>query len=139
MTLTLNRETYLQLLNSVSMIPKSIETEAEYEDYLAIAEQLLAKRDQRTPEETALFRLLVKLVEDYEEQAYSLDDWGDLAPYEILQHLLESSGQKQADLINVISPSKGLISSIVNGKRSISKDQAKKLGTYFHVSPSLFF
>ena len=139
MTLTLNRETYLQLLNSVSIIPKIIETEAEYEDYLAIAEQLLAKRDQRTPEETALFRLLVKLVEDYEEQAYSLDDWGDLAPYEILQHLLESSGQKQADLINVISPSKGLISSIVNGKRSISKDQAKKLGTYFHVSPSLFF
>ena len=100
MTLTLNRETYLQLLNSVSIIPKIIETEVEYEDYLAIAEQLLAKRDQRTPEETALFRLLVKLIEDYEKQVYSLDDWGDLAPYEILQHLLESSGQKQVDLIN---------------------------------------
>ncbi|MDJ0592892.1 MAG: type II toxin-antitoxin system HigB family toxin [Pleurocapsa sp. MO_226.B13] len=27
---------------------------------------------------------------------------------------------------------------IVNGKRSISKEQAKKLGEYFKISPSLF-
>lgn len=138
MTLTLNKKSYLELLDTISIIPKIIETEVEYESYLAIAEQLIAKKDQRTPEETALFRLLVKLIEDYEEQIHNLDDWGDLAPYEILQHLLESSGQKQADLVDIISPSKGLISSIVNGKRAISKEQAKRLGAYFKVSPSLF-
>ncbi len=96
-----------------------IETEAEYENYLAISEQLLAKRNHRSLEETALFRLLAKLIEDYEEQVYNLDNWGELAPYDISQHLLESSGQKQADLVDVISPSKGLISSIVNSKRAI--------------------
>ena len=138
MTLTLNKKNYLKLLNTIQIIPKIIETEAEYNEYLAVTENLIAKKDSRTPEETALFRLLVKLIEDYEQQAYSLDDWSDLAPYEILQHLLESSGTKQVDLVGILSPSKGLISSIVNGKRAISKEQAKKLGAYFKVSPSLF-
>jgi HTH-type transcriptional regulator / antitoxin HigA len=138
MTLTLNKKHYLQLLDTIQIIPKIIETEAEYEQYLAVTENLIAKKDNRTPEETALFRLLVKLIEDYEEQVYSLNDWSNLAPHEVLQHLLESSGTKQADLVKVISSSKGLISSIVNGKRTISKEQAKKLGTYFNVSPSLF-
>ncbi len=138
MTLTLNKKNYLQLLDTIQIIPKIIETEAEYEEYLAVTESLIAKKDDSTPEETALFRLLVKLIEDYEEQAYSLDDWSNLAPHEILQHLLDSSGKKQADLVGVISPSKGLISSIVNGKRAISKEQTKKLGVYFKVSPSLF-
>ena len=136
MTPTLNKN-YLKLLDTIQIITKIIETEVEYNKYLAVTE-LIAKKDSRTPEETALFKLLVRLIEDYEEQTYNLDDWSDLAPYEILQHLLESSGTKQVDLIGILSLSKGLISSIVNGKRAISKEQAKKLGTYFKVSPSLF-
>ncbi|MBE9166368.1 transcriptional regulator [Pleurocapsales cyanobacterium LEGE 06147] len=138
MTLTFNKKNYLELLEKIQLVLKIIETEAEYEEYLAVAENLIAKKNNRTPEETTLLRLLVKLIEDYEEQAYSLQDWSNLTPHEILQHLLESSNTKQADLIGVISSSKGLISAIVNGKRGISKEQAKKLGAYFKVSPSLF-
>ncbi len=138
MTLTLNKNNYFQLLNQIQIIPKIIETEAEYDEYLAVVENLISKRNNRTPEETVLFQLLVKLISDYEAEEHSLDDWGELTPHEILQHLLESSGKKQTDLVGIISPSKGLISSIVNGKRAISKEQAKKLGTYFSVNPSLF-
>lgn len=138
MTLTLNKKNYLELLNTIQIIPKIIETETEYAEYLTVTEKLIAKKDNRSLEETALFRLLVKLIEDYEDQAYGLDNWGNLAPHEILQHLLESSGTKQADLVGIVSSSKGLISSIVNGKRAISKEQAKKLGEYFKVSPGLF-
>ena len=138
MTLTLNKKNYLQLLEKTQIIPKIIETEAEYKLYLAVAENLIAKKNERSPEETTLFRLIVKLIEDYEEKIYALEDWSDLLPHEILQHLLESSGTKQIDLVGIISTSKGLISSIVNGKRAISKEQAKRLGTYFNVNPSLF-
>ncbi|WP_040898302.1 type II toxin-antitoxin system HigA family antitoxin [Xenococcus sp. PCC 7305] len=138
MTLTLNNKNYLQLLAQAKIIPKIIETEAEYEQYLAVAENLIAKKNNRTLEETTLFRLLVKLIEDYEEKVYDLEDWSNLSPHEILQHLLESSGTRQTDLVGTISSSKGLISSIVNGKRAISKEQAKKLGIYFKVNPSLF-
>jgi HTH-type transcriptional regulator/antitoxin HigA len=138
MTLTLNKKDYLKLLEQTKIIPKIIETETEYEEYLAVAEDLIAKKDQRTLEETTLFNLLVKLIEDYEEQAYSLEDWSNLLPAEILQHLLEYSGTKQADLAGVIKASEDLISSLVNGQKEISKEQAKKLGIYFKVSPSLF-
>lgn len=138
MTLTINRENYLKLLDKVQLIPKVIETEAEYKLNLAIAEKLIAKRKNRTPEETTLLRLLVKLIEDYEENNFNLKDWRNLSPHEILQHLLEVSHTKQSDLVGIVSPSKGLISAIVNGKRAISKEQAKKLGEYFNLSPSLF-
>jgi HTH-type transcriptional regulator / antitoxin HigA len=55
-----------------------------------------------------------------------------------LQHLMAGKGMKQSELIGILSMSSGLISSIVNGKRQISKEQAKKLGEYFKVSPGLF-
>ena len=138
MTLTLNKENYLKLLNETKIIPKIIETEAEYKEYLAVTENLMAKKKQRTPEETTLFRLLVRLIEDYEENAYSLEDWSNLLPHEILQHLLESSGMTEADLQKVINYDSELISNLINGQLAISFEQAQKLGNYFKVSPNLF-
>lgn len=138
MTYTINREVYFKLLQETQFIPKVIETETEYEQNLAVAEKLIAKKKHRSPEETALLRLLVKLIEDYEETNYHLQEWQTLSPHEILQHLLEVSHTKQSDLVGIVSPSKGLISTIVNGKRAISKEQAKRLGEYFKISPSLF-
>jgi HTH-type transcriptional regulator/antitoxin HigA len=51
---------------------------------------------------------------------------------------MESRGLKQVELGEAIGLSKGHISAIVNGKKEISKAQAKKLGEFFHVSPSAF-
>ena len=52
MTLTINQSNYLKLLDEMQLIPKVIETEAEYEQNLAVVEKLIAKKNQRTPEET---------------------------------------------------------------------------------------
>ena len=138
MTYTISRENYIDLLDRDCIIPKIIENNAEYEQFLIVAEKLIAKKQQRTPEETVLFRLLVKLIKDYEEETYNLKEWSQTAPHEFLQHLMEARGMKQVDLVGVLSPSKGLISAIVNGKRSISKVQAKKLEEIFNVSASVF-
>ncbi|WP_310490325.1 transcriptional regulator [Chamaesiphon sp. VAR_69_metabat_338] len=135
---TISRSNYLELLDRDRIIPKIIETKEEYEQFLAVAERLIFKKQTRTPEETVLFRLLVKLIMDYEEETYSLKEWSQTAPHEFLQHLMEARGMKQVDLVGVLSPSKGLVSSIVNGKRSISKAQAKKLGEIFNISASVF-
>ncbi len=131
MTLTFDQAAYGDLLAEVA--PKVIDTEEEYNRLLAIAEQLTFKQN-RTPEERALHKLLVMLIETYEAQNYPMDQ---AAPHEILQHILESSGTRQADLVGVIGSS-DVVSEIVNGKRSISKAQAKVLGDYFKVSPTLF-
>jgi HTH-type transcriptional regulator/antitoxin HigA len=137
MTLTINNNNYLELWAKVDIIPKVIESEEEYRQFLLVAESLLVKRNLRTPEETTLFRLVVKLIEDYEFKYHSLDDWGESSPHEILQHIMAMSGTKQVDLVGIIG-SKGVVSEVVNGTRSISKLQAKKLGEMFKVSPALF-
>ena len=135
---TISRGNYIDLLNQDRIIPKIIETHQEYEQFLAVAERLIFKKQTRTPEETILFRLLVKLIKDYEEETYNLKEWSKTSPHELLQHLMEARGMKQVDLVGILSPSKGLVSSIVNGKRAISKAQAKKLGEIFNISASVF-
>lgn len=136
--LTLNEGKYLDLLKELKIVPKVIETEAENEKSLAIVEALMSKGKSRTPEETTLLKLLVILIEEFEEKYYSFKEWQQTTPHEFLQHLMTGKGIKQVDLVGVLSLSSGLISSIVNGKRQISKEQAKKLGGYFKVSPGLF-
>lgn len=127
----INQNVYCQLLMEV--VPQVIETEEEHDRLLAIAERLTFKKD-RTPEEIALHKLLVTLIEVYEGQKYSMNP---VPPHEILQSIMESSGIRQANLVGVIGSS-GVVSEVVNGKRSISKAQAKALGDYFKVSPTLF-
>ncbi len=138
MTHTINRADYLDMLDRDRIIPKIIETKEEYEQFLAVVERLVFKKQADTVEEAALFKLLVKLIKDYEEETYNLKEWSKTSPHELLQHLMEARGMKQVDLVGVLSPSKGLVSSIVNGKRAISKAQAKKLGEIFNISASVF-
>ena len=131
MTLTFDKTAYSNLLSQYT--PQVIETEEEYDRALAIAEKLTFAKN-RTLEEKALHKLVVTLIEAYEAENYSIEE---SAPYEILQHLMESSGTRQADLVGVIGSS-GVVSEVVNARRSISKAQAKALGEYFKVSSSLF-
>lgn len=131
MTLTFDETVYGNLLAEVA--PKVIETEEEYDRLLMVAEHLTFKKE-RSLEEKVLYKLLVKLIEDYEAEKYPVEQ---SIPHEILQHILGASGTRQADLVGIIGSS-GVVSEIVNGKRSISKAQAKLLGDYFKVSPSLF-
>ena len=127
---TINRNVYGDLLAQHQ--PKAIETEAENEAAILLAESL--EHRQRTPEEDALLELLIILIEKFEETSYPLPN---LESDRMLRHLMEARNMKQEELVGVIG-SRGVVSEIVNGKRSISKAQAKTLGQLFHVSPSLF-
>jgi HTH-type transcriptional regulator / antitoxin HigA len=108
------------------------ETEAENEAAILLAESL--EHRQRTPEEDALLNLLIILIEKFEDASYPVSNVG---ADRMLVHLLEARNMKQEELVGVIG-SRGVVSEIVNGKRAISKAQAKVLGELFHVSPSLF-
>jgi HTH-type transcriptional regulator / antitoxin HigA len=134
MTLTFNQEQYARLLTKYQ--PKVIETEQEYRQALTVVEYFVFKKE-RTLEELALYDLAIVLVKDYEAKICPMDDWRTQSPTEMLQYLLAISGKKQSDLVGIIGSS-GIVSEVVNGKRSISKSQAKKLGEIFQVSPSLF-
>jgi HTH-type transcriptional regulator/antitoxin HigA len=55
----------------------------------------------------------------------------------MLAYLIESSGRTTRDLLPVFG-TRGRVSEVLNGKRAISKEQAKKLGAFFKVSADLF-
>ena len=130
MTRTFNKESYASLLAQYQ--PRIIETEEENEVAIALAEEL--EHRNRTPEEDTFLKLLVTLIEKFEEEHYPLPERD---PRSMLLHLMEARDLKQEDLIGVIG-SRGVVSEVVNGKRGISKTQAKALGEFFHVSPELF-
>jgi HTH-type transcriptional regulator / antitoxin HigA len=109
-----------------------IEIEAKNEVAIILAESL--EHRQRTPEEDALLELLIISIEKFEDASYPVPN---VEPDRMLLHLMEARNMKQEELVGIIG-SRGVVSQIVNGKRSISKAQAKALGQLFHVSPSLF-
>ncbi len=126
-----DRAAYSDLLSQA--MPKILEAEAEYEKMLAEVEAL-AFNQNRTAEETTLYKLLVLLVEAYETENYSMQE---VSPIEALNHILEASEMTAADLVGWIG-SNDVVSDILEGKQAITKAQAQLLGDRFKVSPSLF-
>jgi HTH-type transcriptional regulator/antitoxin HigA len=129
---SLDPHRYRRLIAKVS--PVIIETEQENERVLTIIERLMAKAEKRSAEEDAILNLLVHLVEQFEEKSYPI---GEAAPAEMVAFLLEQRGLKPAALAEVLG-SRGRVSEIMAAKRSISKEQAKRLAEFFHVSAAAF-
>jgi HTH-type transcriptional regulator / antitoxin HigA len=124
---------YAELLAAV--LPKPIETEAENERALEVVNRLMSKGEKKlTSEERWLLRMLVRLIEDFEEKAYPMDD---APPRAMLQLLMEDRGLKQIDLAQVFG-GRSRVSDVLAGKREISKAQAKALAAFFSVPADLF-
>jgi HTH-type transcriptional regulator/antitoxin HigA len=115
-------------------LPRVIRSNDEYERMLAEVEALMEKGDDRSPEQDALLELMALLVHDYEEKHYRLPQ---AEPRAMLAYLIEERGLQPSDLWDVLG-SKSRVSEILSGKRSISKDQAKRLAAFFHVPVELF-
>ena len=117
-------------------LPQKIYSEADYERVAEASLELARKEaaNQATAEEIALLELLYVLLEEYERRAAPL---APAPPHEILQHYLQTRGMKQKDLLGIYD-SEGAISDVVNGRRAISKEKAKRLAQMFGVAVDLF-
>ncbi|MEM7581512.1 MAG: transcriptional regulator [Cyanobacteria bacterium P01_A01_bin.80] len=131
MSLAFDRNTYGKLLAEYQ--PQVITSEDEYERMLANAEGLIGRKN-RSQEETALLKVLVRLIEEYENQNYPM---GKSSPHVILQHLMEAQGIEQSKLVEIFG-SEEIVSEIIEGKLVINQTQAEALGNLFRVSPELF-
>ena len=129
----LNARRYARLLSQ--RLPQVVRTENENEEMLAAIWELMRQgEDNLSAEELALLELMSVLVERFEEEHYPIPD---SPPHRILQHLMESRNARQADLVPILG-GRGRVSELVNGKRAISKAQAKALAAFFHVSAEVF-
>lgn len=134
MTTNYDPHKYANLL--VEYLPGVISTETENERVLEIAGRLLKKRDKDlSPEEDRLLDLLVTLIEDFEEKAYPISDRSD--PQVALRELMREHELIQTDLLDIFG-SQGTVSQVLNGKRSISKAQARRLSDRFHLPLDIF-
>ena len=131
-TLVLDNKKYARVLAKV--LPRVITSKQEHERLLAEVESLMDKGEHRTAEEDAALELMVRLIQNYEEEHHPLPN---PSPEEMLVYLMERRGLKQADLLPIFK-SRGYISDVINGKRAISKVHARQLAGFFKVSADLF-
>lgn len=131
--MNVDRRKYTRLANRV--VIKAIETEDEYGRMLAAVEQLMDKgEDHLSREESALLETMAILIQAYDERQ---DPLPPVAPNKTLAYLMETSGRTSADMLPVFG-TRGRLSEALSGKRSISKEQAKKLAAMFKVTADLF-
>jgi HTH-type transcriptional regulator/antitoxin HigA len=132
-TLTIDPKKYARLANRI--VVKAIETEEEHDHMVAAVEHLMDKgEDYLSPEESALLETMAILVQAYNDRQNPLRQ---VAPNEMLAYLMEASGRTTKDLLPVFG-TRGRVSEALSGKRSISKEQAKKLASLFKVTVDLF-
>ncbi len=126
-------QVYARLLTET--LPKAIETEAECNRALAAIDELMSLDEKDlTTEQGMLLNLLATIVENYEDKHYPMPN---LSPHDFLKQLMADREVKQKDLLPVFGSS-GVASEVINGKRAISKAQAKKLAELFNLSVELF-
>lgn len=58
-------------------------------------------------------------------------------PRDMLRHLMEHRGLRQRDLVPIFGSS-SVVSDVIQGKRAVSKAQARRLGEFFRVSAEVF-
>ena len=121
-----------------------IKSKVDYERALDLVEHLMT-----TSEDTAdnpilhLINLVAAAIEKYEnsfEEVVEFERDADALDPAIstLRVIMDQNNLAYADLKDEIG-SKSLVSQIINGNRSLTKDHIRKLSDRFHVSPELFF
>jgi HTH-type transcriptional regulator/antitoxin HigA len=132
-TLNIDKKKYTRLANRI--VVKAIGTEEEYDRMVESVEQLMSKgEDSLSPEEGALLETLGILIQAYDERYHPV---AALEGGQMLAYLMESSGTAAKDLLPIFG-TRGRVSEVLSGTRSISKEQAKKLAVRFKVTADLF-
>jgi HTH-type transcriptional regulator / antitoxin HigA len=132
-TTVVNPVKYGKLL--VKVLPRPITSEKEYDQAMKLAGQLMEKGEGKvSPEEGKLLELLGILIEDYDDKRYPA---GDHDPVTVLNELMTFRSLTAKDLWPVFG-SRGATSDVLNGRRAVSKSQAKRLAQFFHVTADLF-
>jgi HTH-type transcriptional regulator / antitoxin HigA len=128
------QDAYLDLIRQLPLRP--IRSEAELDQATAVLNGLL-DRDQLDAAEQDYLDVLGDLIERYEDAAHSIDT-SDLTDAEMLAHLIEAKGVKQADAARATGIAFSTISEVLAGKRQLSRRHIEKLAAYFHVGVSAF-
>ena len=123
--------------------PRIIETPEEHERLLSVAEALMEKGDALAEEEREALALVVLLIEAFEASVRDDEEDDDETdqelptPHGALARLMSSHGVELDDIAPIFG-NPHIAREVLDGKRPISRAQAKELGRYFRVPDKLF-
>lgn len=118
----------------IAPLVKRPTNEKEFNRLVARLDQLLEiVGDKENHHLIGLVDILSNLITAYEEDHYKITKAKGV---HVLKFLMDSHDLCQADLPEIAS--QGVLSEILNGKRSLNLRQIKLLAKRFHVDPSTF-
>ncbi|HZL35767.1 MAG TPA: helix-turn-helix domain-containing protein [Tepidisphaeraceae bacterium] len=134
---TLNEpDSYMGLVSRLRLRP--IRTKADYAAAAKLVDELAVRGERDLDEgERDYLEVLSKLIAAYDDEHYPVAP--DSRPAnEKLKSLLLEQGMTAADLSEVLGISRSLAGLILNGKRGVTGDYARKLGARFKVDAGYF-
>jgi HTH-type transcriptional regulator/antitoxin HigA len=79
--------------------------------------------------------VLTDLVESYEDEHYAIPDASEA---DVLRELMASNRLSQQQLARQVKISQSTIAAVLNGNRSLTREQVITLAKFFHVSAAAF-
>ena len=114
--------------------PTPITSERQHEQYLSVLDKLASKANP-TSEEEKYAKVLMTLIEAYEQEHHSIPD---ASPVEVLRALMDANNLRQKDLLPIFG-SESIVSEVLHKKRGLNKNHIEKLSKRFNISPAVFF
>ena len=116
-----------------------IHNEEEYEQALALMDELIEDYDRHLP----LIEVLSRSVEIWENESDEFSDFNRRIEklddgIAVLRTLMDQH-QLKADNLKSELGSKSLVSTILNGTRNLTREHIQALSQRFNMSPSVFF
>ncbi len=131
-TLTPVPTSYLELIERHPLRP--IRSDAELHRAIAVMNSLLVVAEP-TGDQGDYLEVLGDTIANYETEAHPVEP---LSHAEMLRALLEERGVTQAELAAATNVPESTISSILSGRRGISKTNVAAFARFFHVTPFVF-
>jgi HTH-type transcriptional regulator/antitoxin HigA len=124
-------DTYFELVRQFPL------THVRDDDHLDMAQERIDQLLQQDLDEGAQEYLdaLTDLIETYEDQHHPIPD---VSEADVLCELMRSNELSQAKLAKMAAIAQSTLSAVLNGGRSLTKDQVVRLAKVFNVSPSAF-
>ena len=124
-------DNYFDLVRRFPLVP--IKSEAHLIEAEELIDRLLQSSLSRGGQD--YLDVLASLVEDYEDKHHQI---ADATEAEVLQELMRANGLTQSKLEKLVGISQSTISDVLNGRRSLTREQIVNLARCFKVSPSVF-
>lgn len=132
-------KTKAQALFAEASFLSEIKNEADYENALALMDELIEDYDQYH----VLISVLSRAIEQWENQAPEFADFNQRVAQlddgvAVLRTLMDQYQLKADDLRQEIG-SKSLVSMILNGSRKLTREHIQALAIRFRLNPAIFF